>query len=96
MTCTILKCNDPEVEIANSQSVGVCNVTHGSSCSLDCSSNFSLSGNGEHVCDDVNDKGTSVKWGSAGETFSCVIATALSVCFLKGLVSYSEWLCVAN
>ena len=72
VTCTILKCNDPEVEIANSQSVGVCNVTYGSSCSLNCSSGFSVSGNGEHVCDDVNDEGTSVKWRSVGGTFGCV------------------------
>ena len=49
VTCTILKCDDPEVEIANSQSVGVCNVTFGSNCSLYCSSGFSASGNGEHV-----------------------------------------------
>ena len=74
VTCTILKCNDPEVEIANSQSVGVCNVTYGSSCSLNCSSGFSVSGNGEHVCDDVNDEGTSVKWRSVGGAFSCVDA----------------------
>ena len=71
-TCAILKCNDPEVEIANSQSVGVCNVTYGSSCSLSCSSGFSVSGNGEHVCDDVNDEGTSIKWRSVGGAFSCV------------------------
>ena len=72
MTCTILKCNDPEVEIANSQSVGVCNVTYGSSCSLNYSSGFSVSGNGEHVCDHVNDEGTLVKWRSAAGAFSCV------------------------
>ena len=72
VTCTILKCNDPEVEIANSQSVGVCNVTYGSSCSLNCSSGFSVSGNGEHVCDDVNDEEAAVKWRSVGEAFSCV------------------------
>ena len=77
MTCTILKCNDPEVEIANSQSVGVCDVTYGSSCSLNCSSGFSVSGNGEHVCDDVNDEGTSVKWRSVGGAFSCVAAGKL-------------------
>ena len=70
MTCTILKCNDPEVEIANSQSVDVCNVTYDSSCSLNCSSGFSVSGNGEH--DDVNDEGTAVKWRSIKDTFSCV------------------------
>ena len=72
VTCNILKCNDPEIEIANSQSVGVCNVTFGSSCSLNCSSGFSVSGNGEHMCDDVNDEGTSVKWRSVGGAFSCV------------------------
>ena len=73
VTCTILKCNDPEVEIANSQSVGVCNVTYGSSCSLNCSSGYSVSGNGEHVCDDMNDEETSVKWRNiGGATFVCV------------------------
>ena len=72
MTCTILKCNDPEVEIGNSQSVGICDVTYGSSCSLNCSSGFSTSGNGEHVCDDVNDEGTLVKWRSLGGNFTCV------------------------
>ena len=72
VTCTILKCNDPEVEIANSQSVGVCNVTYGSSCSLNCSSGFTASGNGEHVCD-VNDEDTSVKWrGVGGSSFTCI------------------------
>ena len=76
VTCTILKCNDPEVEIANSQSVGVCNVTYGSNCSLNCSSGYSVSGNGEHVCDDVNDEvtSTSVKWRSVGGAFSCIDA----------------------
>ena len=68
MTCIILKCNDPEVEIANSQSVGVCNVTYGSKFSLDCSSGFSIS-NGEHVCHDVNDEGTSVKWRMTRKNF---------------------------
>ena len=71
VTCTILTCNDPEVEIANSQSVGDCNTTYGSSCLLNCSSGYSVSGNGEHVCDDVNDEGT-VKWKSVGESFICV------------------------
>ena len=61
MTCAILKCNDPKMEIANSQSVGVCNMTYGSRCPPCCSSGFSVSGNGEHVCDDVNDEETSVK-----------------------------------
>ena len=72
VTCAVLRCNDPEVEIANSQSVGVCNVTYGSSCSLNCSSGFSANGNGEHVCDDVNDEGTSVNWRSPGGSFTCV------------------------
>jgi len=72
VTCAILKCNDPEVEIANSQSVGVCNVTYGSSCSLTCSNGFSVSGNGEHVCNDVNNEGTSVGWRSLGGVFSCI------------------------
>ena len=71
VTCGILKCNDPEVEIANSQSVGICDVTYGSSCSLNCLSGFSANGKGEHVCDDVNDEETLVKWRSAEGTFSC-------------------------
>jgi len=74
VNCTILKCNDLKVEITNSQSVGVCNVTYGSSCSVSCSNGFSVSGNGEHVCDDVNDEGTSVKWRSLGGAFGCVAA----------------------
>ena len=73
VNCTILKCNDPEVEIVNSQSVVVCIVTYGSSCSLKCSSGFSVSGNGELVCNDVNDEGTTVKWRSVGGAFSCVV-----------------------
>ena len=75
MTCTTLKCNDPEVEIANSQSVGVCNVTYGSSCSLNCRNGFSASGNGELLCD-VNDEGTLVKWRSIGDSFACNAATS--------------------
>ena len=70
MTCTILKCNDPEVEIANSQSVGICSVTYGSSCSLNCPNGFNVSGNGEHVCDDMNDEGTLVKWRNVGRFFN--------------------------
>ena len=39
VTCTILTCNDPDVEMANSQSVGDCSsVTYGPSCLLNCSS----------------------------------------------------------
>ena len=72
MTCTILRCNVPEVEIANSQSFGVCDVTYGSRCSLNCLNGFSASGNGEHVCDDVNDGETSVKWRSVGGSFTCI------------------------
>jgi len=72
VTCTILTCNDPEVEVANSQSVDDCSsVTYGSSCLLNCSSGYSASGNGEYVCDDVNDEGTSVKWKSVGGEFAC-------------------------
>ena len=59
------------MEIANNQSFGDCNVTYSSSCLLNCSSGFSVSGNGEHVCDDVNDEGTSVKWRSVGNSFTC-------------------------
>jgi len=77
VTCTILKCNDPKVEIAKSQSIGVCNVTYGSSCSVTCSNGFSVSDNGEHVCDDVNDEGTSVGWRSLGRAFSCISAAKL-------------------
>ena len=72
MTCTILRYNEPKVDIANSQLVDVCNVTYGSSCSLSCSSGFSTSGNGEHVCDDVNDEENSVKWRSVGGNFTCI------------------------
>ena len=71
VTCTILTCNNPEDEIANSQLVGDCSVTFGSRCLLNCSSGYSASGNGEHVCDDVNDEGTSVMWRSARDTFVC-------------------------
>ena len=77
MTCTILECKDLEVEKTKSQTSGVCNVTYGSHCLLSCSSGYSVSGNGEHVCDDVNDEGTSVKWRSVGEAFSCVAAGEL-------------------
>ncbi|XP_065899767.1 CUB and sushi domain-containing protein 1-like [Dysidea avara] len=77
VTCTILTCNDPEVEITKSQSVGDCSsVTYGSSCLLNCSSGYSVSGNGEHVCDDVNDEGTSVKWRSLGGDFACFAITS--------------------
>ena len=81
VTCTILKCNDPELEIANSQSIGDCDVTYGSSCSLDCSSGFSVSGNGEHVCDGVNDEGTSVKWRTTGNSFNCIDSETTSMSF---------------
>ena len=81
VTCTILKCNDPEVDIGNSQSVGVCNVTYGSSCSLYCLSGFSASGNGEHVCDDVNDEGTSMNWRSVEGSFTCIETKSKSLIF---------------
>ena len=83
VTCTILTCNDPEVEITNSQSVGDCSsVTYGSSCLLNCSSGYNVSGNGEHVCDDVNDEGTSVKWRSVGGEFVCVAACKYYSCIV--------------
>ena len=81
VTCTALKCNDPEVEITSSQLVGICNVTYGSSCLLHCSSGFSASGNGEHVCDDVNDDGTSVKWRNVGSKFTCIDTASKSLTF---------------
>ena len=62
VTCTILTCNDLEVEISNSQSVGDCTMTYGSQCLLNCSSGYTASGNGEHVCDDINDDETLVKY----------------------------------
>jgi len=89
VTCTILTCNDPEVEIANSQSVGDCSsVTYGSSCSLNCSSDYIVSGNGEHVCDDVNDEGTSVKWRSVGGEFACVAACKCHLCIVSLILLY--------
>ena len=81
VTCIALKCNDPKVEITNSQLVGTCNVTYGSRCLLYCSSDFSVSGNGEHVCDDVNDDGTLVKWRSVGSKFTCVDTTSKPLAF---------------
>jgi len=68
-----LKCNDPDLEIANSKSSSACNVTYGSSCSLSCLSGFipKDSDNGKLICD-VDDEGTSVKWKIVGGTFSCV------------------------
>ena len=80
VTCTILICNDPEVEIVNSQSVGDCSITYGSQCLLNCSSSYTASGNGEHVCDDVNDDGTLVMWRSVGDSFVC---TSASKCYFK-------------
>ena len=73
--CTISKCNDPKVEIpvTNSRSVGECNMTYGSSCSLVCLSGFRSSGTdiGRLVCD-VDDDGTAVTWKITGGAFSCV------------------------
>ena len=71
VTCNILRCSDPEVEITNSQSVGNCDLTYGSRCLLNCLSGFTTSGNNELVCDDVNEEGTSVKWRSLGDDFTC-------------------------
>ena len=72
VTCTILTCNDPKMEIPNSQSVSDCSngLTYGSSCSLDCSSGYSISGNGKLVCD-VNDDGV-MEWRSTTDSFSCI------------------------
>ena len=70
VTCTILTCNDPEVEITNSQTVGDCSVTYGSRCSLNCSNGYNASGNArEYVCDDVNGVAT---WISIRGELSCV------------------------
>ena len=79
VTCTILTCNDPEVEITNSQTVGDCSVTYGSRCSLNCSNGYIASGNGEYVCDDVNDESTSVKWRSVGEAFVCAAGKCCNI-----------------
>jgi len=69
VTCAILMCNDPAVEISNSQSVDVCNMTYGSRCLLNCSNGFTVSGDGEYMCDDVNGVAT---WISIGKEFSCI------------------------
>jgi len=68
VTCTILMCNDPVVEIRNSQSDYVCNMTYGSRCSLSCLNGFTTRSDGEHVCDDVNGVAT---WTSIGGEFIC-------------------------
>ena len=86
VTCSILKCNNPEVEIANSQSVGNCDLTYGSKCLLNCSSGFSASGTNEYVCDDANDERISVKWRSIGSDLTCVNdtnSTSKSVIFTE-------------
>ena len=75
VNCTILKCSDPVTEIANSQLIGTCNMTYGSSCSLGCLKGFNNSGNSELVCDDVSGERTSVKWRSTIGNFTCVIAS---------------------
>ena len=69
--CNILRCSDPQEEITNSQSVGNCDLTYGSRCLLNCLSGFTASGSNELVCDDVNEEGTSVKWRSLGDDFTC-------------------------
>ena len=86
VTCTILKCNDLEVEIANSKSVGNCNLSYGSKCLLNYSSGFSASGTNEYVCDNVNDERISVKWRSIGSNLTCVDdtnSTSKSVIFTE-------------
>ena len=86
VTCNILKCNNPEVEIANSQSLGNCDLIYGSKCLLNCSSGFGASGTNEYVCDDVNDERISVKWRSIGSDLTCVDdinSTSKSVIFTE-------------
>ena len=63
VTCNILKCNHPEVAI-------VIYVAYGSRCLLNCLSKLSALqlGNGDHLCDDVNGEGASVKWRSVGRS----------------------------
>ena len=78
VTCNILKCSNPELEITNSQSIGNCNLTYGSRCLLNCLSGFSASGTNELVCDEVNEERTSVKWRSLGDDFTCVDDTTSS------------------
>ncbi|XP_065899401.1 uncharacterized protein [Dysidea avara] len=78
VTCTILTCNDPESEITSSQLVGDCSLTYGSRCLLNCSSGYIARGDGEHVCDVVNDDGTSVRWRSVGEDLVCASSSASS------------------
>ena len=71
VTCTMSSCNDPEVEIANSQSVGGCSsMTYRSNCSMNCLSGYTASGNGMLVCD-MNDDGM-MKWRSVTKSFDCV------------------------
>ena len=88
VTCNILRCCNPEVEITNSQLVGNCDLTYGSKCLINCSSGFSASGtNGvKYVCDDVNDEGILVKWRSIGSDLTCVDdinSTSKSVIFTE-------------
>ena len=81
-SCTILQCiNDPKAEINNSQSVGECNMTYGSSCSLICLSGFRSSGSdvGRLVCN-MDDEDTAVKWKITGGNFSCA-DTSKSILF---------------
>ena len=82
VTCIILTCNDPEVEITNSQSVGDCSsMTYGSSCLLNCSSGYTASGSGMLVCD-MNDEGM-MKWKSVTESFGCVKSKCMQLYSLQ-------------
>ena len=72
VTCNILRCSDPGLEIVNSQLVGMCDLSYGSRCLLNCLNGFNSNGSGEHMCDDVNEEGTLVKWRSIGSSFTCV------------------------
>ena len=78
VTCVILNCKNPTLEITNSQIVGVCNVTYGSNCTLNCSSDFRSKGNdnGKLVCK-VDDEEMLAKWELVEGTFSCTDASKL-------------------
>jgi len=76
VTCSSLRCDHTDMEIANSQPVGTCNRTYGSHCLLNCTSDFSSHGNKEYVCDDMNEEGTSVKWKSVDGALICANSAA--------------------
>jgi len=72
-TCIIQQCDDPTMQIENSQIVSTCSTDYNSRCSLSCTSGYSASdtsGNREYMCD-LNDEGTAVEWKSTGSALSC-------------------------